>query len=83
MALKIFADCQTGSVSIPGMICVKQLKNTDTNFKKVDFFDTQVDLLFMKLMLHFCHVKQINSQPTHLSLELLLHLQISRGTEDF
>ena len=38
MALKIFADCQTGSVSIPGMICVKQLKNTDTNFKKVDFF---------------------------------------------
>ena len=32
---KIFADCPTGSVSIPGMIGVEQLKNTDRNLKKV------------------------------------------------
>ena len=38
-----------------------------------------VDLLFIELMSHLSHVKQMNSQSIHLKHELILCLQITRG----
>ena len=44
---------------------------------------TPVDLLFVELMLHLSHAKQMYSQPMHLSHELMLCLQTSRRRADF
>ena len=40
---------------------------------------TLVDLLFIERMSHFSHVKQMYSQPIHLTHELILCIQITRG----
>ena len=42
-----------------------------------------VDLLFFELMSHLSHVKQMNSQPVHLTHELILCIQITRGRIKF
>ena len=50
-------------------------------FKKVA--TTLVDLLFVQLLFHLSHVKQMNSQLTHLTHELMLCVQITRGRVHF
>ena len=40
---------------------------------------TLVDLLFIELMSHLSHVKQMYSQSIHLTHELILCIQITRG----
>ena len=42
-----------------------------------------VDLLFFELMSHLSHVKQMNSQPVHLTHELILCKLITRGRIEF
>ena len=37
-----------------------------------------MDLLFIELMSHLSHVKQMYSQPIHLTHELILHVQIHK-----
>ena len=44
---------------------------------------TLVDLLIIERMLHLSHVKQMYSQPIHLSLELILCTQLTGGKVDF
>ena len=43
---------------------------------------TLVDLLFIELMSYLSHVKQMYSQPIHLTQELKLCKQITRGREE-
>ena len=42
-----------------------------------------MDHLFTQLMLHLSHVKQMCSQSIHLTHELILRIQITRGRVDF
>ena len=44
---------------------------------------TLVDLLFIELMSHLSHVKQMYTQRIHLTRELILFIQIARGRVDF
>ena len=47
------------------------------------FATTLMDLLRIELMLNLSHVKQMYSQAIHLTNELKLCLQITRGRVDF
>ena len=42
-----------------------------------------MDLLFIELILHLSHVKQMYSQPLHLAHELILCIEITQGQVDF
>ena len=44
---------------------------------------TWVDLLFIELLSHLSHVKQMYIQPIHLTHELILFIQITRGRLHF
>ena len=44
---------------------------------------TLVDILLIELKLHPSHVKQMYSQPVHLTRELILRKQFKRGRVDF
>ena len=43
----------------------------------------QVNLLFTELRLHLSRVKRMYSQPMHLTHELILCIQITKGRVDF
>ena len=44
---------------------------------------TPMDISFFEPMAHLSHVKQMCSQPMHLTHELILYVQITLGRVDF